>query len=76
MNEKLAKAKSYVTAHAPELVTAVASVGTLVAILLINKTQEDRRQALMHGIALAKDEGWDFDVYPGVGLFLNELKKD
>lgn len=73
MNEKFARIKKYVKAHAPQLVTAVATVGTLVVVTLERKDRKDQQKGWATAIAVAKDKGWKYDFFPGVGLFVDEI---
>jgi hypothetical protein len=71
MNEKLAKVKSYISSNAPQLVTAVASVGILATVIRTQMVQEDRRNAQANALDQAHAAGWDFDFYPGVGMIVH-----
>lgn len=73
MNEKLAQIKKYVKTHAPQLVTAVATVGTLAVVTLERKDRKDQQENWQTAIAVAKDKGWTYDFVPGVGLFVEEI---
>lgn len=76
MNEKLARMKKYIKANAPQLVTAVATVGTLAVVALDRKARSNQEENWRHGIAKAKDEGWTYEFVPGVGLFVENLNQD
>ena len=74
--EKIARIKKYVKTHAPELVTAVAAVGTLVVVVKDRMDRINNEENWRHGISKAKDEGWDYEFVPGIGLFIESLNKD
>lgn len=75
MNKKIAKVKSYITIHAPELVTAVATIGILAVVAKDRKDLKDGRDNMGRAISKAKDEGWTYDFYPGVGLFVDDFNR-
>lgn len=72
MNERIAKAKSYITTHAPEIVTAVAALGILAVITKSIKDTADTRERQTAALGQAHDENWNFDFYPGIGLFVHD----
>ncbi len=75
MNNRITRAQNYVKDHAPELVTAAASVTVLVVMLRnIDSVNRNIRTA-QAAIPLMIEDGRPFTYYPSVGLFYDTPDK-
>ncbi len=68
-NNRITRSKNYMKDHAPELITATASVGGLAVMLRYLDSVNSNIRLAQAAIPLMIEEGRPFTYYPGVGLF-------
>ena len=69
---RIQRTKQYLKDRAPEIVTAVASVSTLIVVVRYLNSVNSNLELAQKAIPIMIDSGKPFNYYPGVGLYYTE----